>query len=219
MRPAQPRTVFQVFAKAPVPGYAKTRLIPALGPEGSARLQAALVRHALRLCSEAAARVSGSVELWCMPDCTHPVFRDCGTRFAVALHRQQGADLGERMRFALGAGLARAAGAVLLGTDAPTLDAAQLGRAARALTGGCDAVIAPAQDGGYVLIGLTRIDRELFEGVSWGTARVLHQTRERLRHLAYRWLELAPQYDIDRPEDWERLLADAPEWRQRLAAG
>jgi glycosyltransferase A (GT-A) superfamily protein (DUF2064 family) len=80
-------------------------------------------------------------------------------------------------------------------------------------------VIAPAHDGGYVLIGLTRCEAGLFEGISWGTAEVFQQTRLRLQSLAYSWLELPAHHDIDRPEDWARLVAEAPEWEQQLAVG
>jgi glycosyltransferase A (GT-A) superfamily protein (DUF2064 family) len=78
-------------------------------------------------------------------------------------------------------------------------------RAAAALRAGNDAVFAPAEDGGYVLIGLARNEPRLFSGISWGSAQVMAQTRECLRACALRWHELETLWDVDRPEDWQRL--------------
>lgn len=206
-------TRFLVFAKAPVAGWAKTRLIPTLGAEGAARLQAALIEHTLCSCGDAG---RDAVELWCAPDAEHPFFVHVAKRFGATLHQQRGDDLGQRMFEALSSALRYSRAAVLVGTDAPTLTVGDLHSADAVLSAGAEAVLAPAFDGGYVLIGLRRVDRELFRDVEWGTARVLEQTRERLRALGYRWRELSPHHDIDRPEDWTRLIARSPEWAERL---
>ena len=209
--------IFQVFAKAPVPGFAKTRLIPVLGAEGAARLQVALVRHSVELSCAAAHAANGSVELWCAPDAENPLFERCAADFGVRLESQRGGDLGARMCGAFAAGLRRAEAVVLLGSDAPALTPDDLIAAAAALATGRDAVLVPALDGGYVLIGLTRLETGLFEHVQWGTARVLAQTRQRLLRLGYDWEELPVQGDLDTPEDWQRLVAARPEWRRRLS--
>lgn len=201
-----------VFAKAPVAGFAKTRLIPLLGAKGAARLQAELIRHTLRTCSAADA---GPIELWCAPRAEHPFFQQCGREFGASLRRQRSGNLGERMYSALQSALRRSRAAVLLGTDIPGLTSDDLRSAARALGTGADAVIAPAHDGGYVLIGVTRVAPELFVDVEWGTDQVLVQTRQRLRELGYSWEELQTQRDIDRPEDWFDLIAESPEWVER----
>lgn len=205
-----------VFAKAPVPGLAKTRLIPALGAEGAARLQGVLIERTLQCCTEIAPH---GVELWCAPAATHPFFAGCARRYGVRLQEQRGKDLGARMFAALQQTLRRGDAAVLLGTDAPTIGLDDLRGAAAALRAGVDAVLAPAFDGGYVLIGLNRLDPALFRGVDWGGPRVLQQTRERLRASGFRWRELRGHHDIDRPEDWHRLLRRAPEWADRLREG
>jgi rSAM/selenodomain-associated transferase 1 len=202
-----------VFAKAPVPGFAKTRLIPLLGKQGAARLQAELIRHTLGTCYAADA---GPVELWCTPDTEHPFFQQCRLEYGVKLHGQCGGELGGRMYSALKSALRRGRTAVLLGTDIPGLTSGDLHGATRALSTGADAVIAPAHDGGYVLIGLTRVRSGLFRGIEWGTDRVLAQTRRRLQEFHYRWQELPTQRDIDRPEDWLGLLAKSPEWARCL---
>jgi rSAM/selenodomain-associated transferase 1 len=190
-----------VFAKAPVPGAVKTRLAALLGPEGAAGLQSGLVRHALSAATHS--RV-GPVELWCSPDETHPFFERCAREFGVTLERQRGEDLGQRMRHAFASSHARDYALILIGADCPALDAAALQSAAAALRGH-DAVIAPAEDGGYVLVGLSRPVPELFETIAWGESAVMAQTRLRLSQSGASWMELPTLWDIDRPEDYARL--------------
>jgi rSAM/selenodomain-associated transferase 1 len=190
-----------VFARAPVAGEAKTRLIALLGPEGAARLHGDLVRHALAV---AAASTVGPVELWCAPDALHPFFDRCSREFGATLHVQQGADLGERMSAAFAAAMGENAALVVIGADCPALTPEALRGAARALDDH-DAVVAPAEDGGYVLLGLARPQPAIFRGIAWGGAMVMAETRRRLEAAGARWLELETLWDIDRPEDYRRL--------------
>jgi len=95
--------------------------------------------------------------------------------------------------------------AVLIGSDCPALGLADLRAAARSLRAGADAVLAPAEDGGYALIGLRSVSRRLFDGIDWGGPEVLAQTRRRLARLRWRWQELRTVWDVDRPEDVARL--------------
>jgi len=186
-----------VFARAPVPGRAKTRLAPRLGAWRAARLQARMTLAALRT---ARAARCGPVELH--GSTRHAFFESLGeTRGTFRL--QRGADLGERMRRAFHAALRRYCGVILIGSDSPALRAADLRRAARWLRGGCDAVLAPAEDGGYALIGLRRPMPRLFEGIAWGGAEVYAATLERLGEA--RWRALRTVWDVDRPEDLARL--------------
>jgi glycosyltransferase A (GT-A) superfamily protein (DUF2064 family) len=97
-------------------------------------------------------------------------------------------------------------GAVLVGSDSAALTARHLKLALRALDTH-DAVFAPAEDGGYVLIGLARVDARLFADVAWGTEKVMDETRTRLSQLGWRWHELETLWDIDRPADYARLIA------------
>jgi rSAM/selenodomain-associated transferase 1 len=181
-----------VFAKAPVPGKAKTRLVPALGAWGAARLHERLTRHAVRT---ALAAGCGRVEIHGTR--RHSFFDSLGLSFRV----QRGRDLGERMHHALG----RNPGAILIGTDCPALTAADLRRAARLLCGGYEAVLAPAEDGGYALIALRRVAPEIFRNIAWGTSSVYEETVKRLA--GYRWRALRTVWDVDRPEDLPRLRA------------
>lgn len=196
-----------VLAKAPVAGYAKTRLVPRLGAEGAARLQAALVERAVRTACDARL---GPVTLWCAPDPGHPAFAALAGRRGLALEAQRGADLGARMAQAVAA-QAGAGGVLVIGTDCPALTVRHLWLAAEALAGGDDAVLLPAEDGGYVLIGLRAPRPEVFEGIAWGSARVLAETRARLGGLGLRWSEPCTLWDVDRPEDIDRLAREVPD--------
>ena len=193
-----------VFAKAPVPGAVKTRLAALLGAEGAAALHAGLVRRALA----AAVRSGvGAVELWCAPDERHAFFAECAREFGVALRRQVGADLGARMEHAANDTLAAGCASLIIGTDCPALEAAALREAALEL-GRHDAVLKPAEDGGYVLIGLSRAIPGVFESIEWGGASVAAETRARLARSGASWKELAASWDIDRPEDYTRAQAE-----------
>lgn len=190
-----------VFAKAPVPGAVKTRLAMLLGADGAASLHAGLVRHALA--TAVAARV-GPVELWCAPDESHAFFAACAAQFGARLRRQVGDDLGARMRHAFETVLAEGSSLVLIGSDCPAITPALLRAAAAALQEG-PVAIAPAEDGGYVLIALSRPCPQLFEGVQWGSAAVMAQSRARLAQARLAWRELPVLWDVDRPEDYARL--------------
>lgn len=203
-----PETAILVFARAPIPGTVKTRLIPALGATGAARLHELLVRNALAAVVDAAV---APVEIWCNPTTAHPVFQDVHRSLGVRLRTQQGRDLGERMAFAISESLKSAETALLIGTDCPALSPDDLRAAHSALRSGYDAVIGPAEDGGYVLIGLRRPAPELFSGIEWGGAEVLGQTRERMTLLHLRWLELPVRWDVDRPADLVRLAQARPD--------
>ncbi len=194
-------TCIMVFARAPVAGQCKTRLIPALGAQGAAELHEKLVRRALAAACEA---LPAAVELWCTPDGTHPFFAACARDYPIALQRQGAGDLGARMQRAFDQALRSHARAVIIGADSPALDAAYLRDAAAALDQ-APAVFGPAEDGGYVLVGLKHATPVLFEGIEWGGPRVMAQTRERLARLGMQAIELATLWDLDRPEDLARL--------------
>ena len=181
-----------VFAKAPVPGDAKTRLVPLLGEWGAARLHARLTRQAVET---ALAARCGRVELHGTR--RHSLFE----RLKVPFQLQRGRDLGERMYRAL----LRNPGAILIGTDCPELTVADLRRADRWLRAGYDAVLAPAEDGGYALIALRRVSADIFRNMPWGSASVFDETVKRLR--PYRWRALRTVWDVDRPEDVARFRA------------
>jgi rSAM/selenodomain-associated transferase 1 len=195
-----------VFARAPQPGRAKTRLVPCLGEWGAASLHRRLVRRTLRV---AQAARCGPVELHGAPRARHGFFLRCARDFGAGLYAQRGGDLGQRMFNAIAAGLRRHRAVVLVGTDCPALEVRDLRRAARSLAGGCDAVIAPAEDGGYPLIGLRRASPRVFERIGWGGPDVFARTAEVLDGLGWRWRRLRTLWDVDRPEDLARLAASS----------
>ena len=176
----------------------KTRLVPLLGEKGAASLHAQLVERTLRT---ALAAGLGGVDLYCSPGIKDPFFAKMKKRFGIRLREQGRGNLGERMYRAL----RRNPLAILIGSDCPALRPADLRAAARALQEGFDAVLSPAEDGGYALIGVRQVSRELFTGIEWGSARVLAQTRRRLRRMRWQWKELRTVWDVDRPEDVARL--------------
>lgn len=189
-----------VFARAPVAGAAKTRLIPALGARGAARLHRSLVLRALATARQAAL---GPVILCCAPDTQHRFFRALARRGLRCMAQADG-DLGVRMRRAFEAMLG--APTLLIGSDCPALTPLHLRQAADALSDGRDAVFLPAEDGGYVLIGLAAAaPAALFEAMPWGEEAVMARTRERLRDLGWAWSEPATLWDVDRPADLVRL--------------
>lgn len=203
MSAAEPVCRVVVMAKAPVPGHAKTRLIPILGAAGAAALAARLLDHALA--TACAARI-GPVTLACAPDADHPCFVDCAARHGVDREPQAAGDLGARMLSAIARACATAPAALVIGSDCPALTAADLRVAALRLRAGADVVLAPAEDGGYALIGMTRPHAALFADVAWGSAGVLASTRGHIAALGLRAAELRTVWDVDRPEDCERLL-------------
>ena len=190
--PIRAESVVIVFARAPLAGRVKTRLVPRLGAAGAARLQERLIRAALR-------SAGGSVELHVAG--RHAFFRS----LKVRLRPQRGRDLGERMHHALRGALRRHRSAVLIGADCPALTPADLHRAVRLLQGGSDVVLAPAADGGYALIAARRISAAVFANVEWGSAHVLAQTMRNLERARLRHRLLRTVWDVDRPEDLERL--------------
>jgi rSAM/selenodomain-associated transferase 1 len=206
-----------VFARAPEPGAAKTRLIPLLGAERAATLQQILIDRAV---STALAAGIGPVELWCAPSAQHPLLTNCAERYGIEAASQCDGDLGARMLHAAVTTLAVASRVIIIGSDCPAMSTGDLKRAATALANHHDAVLIPAEDGGYVLIGLKRWDARLFADVAWGTDQVMTATRERLAALNWRWLELPPAWDIDCPADFERLAASGliPDLEQQFGS-
>jgi hypothetical protein len=222
MAPASPeagaecgRVGVAILARAPIPGQAKTRLIPALGAAGAAELQRWLLQRSVAMALVADV---GPVTLWCAGDPRHPDFIHCRAFGSVAVRHQPAGDLGRRMLAALRESPTDAS--LVIGTDCPALTAAHLQQAARALEDH-DAVVLPAEDGGYVLIGTTQAEPALFAGIDWGSERVMAQTRERLRAAGWRWSEPSTLWDVDRPADLVRLAAlcpEAPAFRGTIAA-
>jgi len=206
-----------LFAKAPVPGRVKTRLIPALGAEGAARLAGRLLCHALTQALEADL---GPVEVCASPALEHPdwrpwrpALRQLGPgRPRFAWSDQGEGDLGERLARPARGYLDAGEPVLLMGTDCPALTPHRLREAALALHGHAAALI-PARDGGYVLLGLRAFHPSLFTALPWGSSTVADLTLKRLRELNWRvWVGEALA-DIDVPADLAVLPAEMAEAR------
>jgi hypothetical protein len=196
-----------VMARQPLPGRAKTRLISALGAPGAAQLAQQLLEHALTQAQRAAL---GPITLKVTPDDAPPALHALATRFGATLAGQGDGDLGTRMVRALNHGLAQAPAALVMGTDAPALDAAVLHAAATTLLAH-DSVLVPAFDGGFVLLGVRRpCPSGLFDGLAWSHEQVLRDTLARLRAHGFAPALLDTLHDIDTPDDLQHLPSGWP---------
>lgn len=212
---AHPRARIIVFAREPVPGKVKTRLQPALGRTGALALYRALLA---RLGRRLTAATLAPWELWVSSNQDHEDFITICNKKDINL--QSGADLGARMDHASATVLARDGvdRVLLIGCDCPLLDGDYLGRALVALSQ-ADVVLGPAEDGGYVLIGMKRPQPALFRDVAWGTGRVLAQTRAHIAAAGLTAELLEPLWDVDRPEDLGRLAALDPAMEALVESG
>lgn len=202
-------TSLNILGRAPIPHQAKTRLIPALGPEGAARAQMRLLRHVVRIgqnwCQATPNRL---FRLWCSPDTSHPFFATLTS--PNNLRQQPEGDLAVRLQQVLyheqGETFNRI---LLLGGDTASVTSQLLDQAETALAQH-PAVLAPSEDGGYALLGVTKPTPHLFHDIPWGGDKVAETTRQRLRELGWCWQELAKQWDVDTPKDWQRFTQAFP---------
>jgi uncharacterized protein len=206
---ALPAPILQIFAREPVAGAVKTRLAAAIGAARAAavyrELTAVTLQHARR--ALALGHVA-AVELWCTPSAGTPWFNACAATAAASQHVQSDGDLGVRMRKAIADGLTRAEGVLLIGTDCPLLDATTISAAAVMLATH-DAILGPAEDGGFVLVG-ARV-KISFDGVRMSTAHTAHDTLGVFAQEGLCCGMLPELWDVDEAADLER-------W-QRLRAG
>jgi uncharacterized protein len=187
-----------LFARTPVPGKVKTRLIPLLGAEGAARFQEALLQDTLREVNRLRRPPARYIFL------TGPKPR---SRFATPLfqvHVQRGRSLGRRVENAFDLLFRRHAPVVIIGTDSPLIPASRFMLALREL-GACDAVLGPCADGGYYLIGLGRRAPGVLRGVRWGTRFAFRDTLRNLLRAGLSCSILETGADVDRPRDFARL--------------
>ncbi|MCZ6829395.1 MAG: TIGR04282 family arsenosugar biosynthesis glycosyltransferase [Gammaproteobacteria bacterium] len=190
-------TLLIQFAKSAVPGSVKTRLVPPLTTQQAADLHTSMVVHT---CATLCGAGLGEVQLWLSGEQQQPLLQSCREVGNFSQRQQCRGDLGKKLAHAVQAGLSHSERVIVVGSDAPAIDAAYLHAADRALDT-TDVVLGPAWDGGYVLLGLKRFARHLFMGIEWGTDSVLEDTLQRVEELAWSCSLLAELRDIDRPED------------------
>ena len=146
------------------------------------------------------------LELWLDGDLRHAwVARQRAAASSLTVHQQADGDLGQRMHLALAHACSTGFG-ILVGTDCPGVDAAYLAKAVQALADGADVVLGPVEDGGYVLVGLRRPRAQLFTEMVWSTDKVFQTTCARAQQLQLQTVILPPLWDVDRPEDVDRLI-------------
>ena len=201
---SHPRRALIIFAKAPVPGYAKTRLIPALGEQGAADLHRSLC---LRTIERNISPTEWDTLLWCAPDQRAEFFQDVKKVCDLELFDQPEGDLGHKMFKAFEQVLGQYDQAVIIGTDCPVMEAARVRQAFAALSEEFAAVINPAEDGGYVLLGLKGAQASVFKDIKWGGGDVFLHTRQRMDevNLSYKVLEVL--WDVDDADDFKRYQA------------
>lgn len=209
--PSASQNALVFMAKWPQPGRAKTRLCPPLTPAQAASLACAFLLDTLAM----AACADADLFLAFAPESAASDFRalvgpDVGLIPAEAPHL--GIALREGQRAALAMGYRRVA---LVGSDLPHLPAYRYAEAFAALAG-ADAVLGPSGDGGYYLLATERETPELFAHITWSTATVYRQTRDRAAAAGLRVAEIAPCDDVDTADDLPRLF-DA--LRRRPGAG
>ncbi|GGB51264.1 hypothetical protein GCM10011502_25470 [Oceanisphaera marina] len=194
-----------IFAKAPVAGRAKTRLMSVLGAEGAARLARHMLTSTVDACLGAAI---GPVELCMSPSLNHPEWADINLPLALELSHQGEGDLGCRMARAAHRALVDhgAQQVLLVGTDCPQLSPELLRHSARCLSS-LDAVLHPTRDGGYALLGLRQFNPHLFTDMPWSTPQVAALTQTRLAALGWRYQRAEQLQDIDEPQDLLWLTA------------
>jgi rSAM/selenodomain-associated transferase 1 len=185
--------VICIFAKPPVPGAVKTRLATALGPQRAAELARAFLEDTI-----AAVKALP----WAQPILSSPE----PTCSELPVLMQGEGDLGARIERVLRNALQLASLAIAIGADAPALPARLL-EAARDALGRADAVIGPADDGGFYLLGLRTCPERLLAGLPWSAPDTFARTTERLRERGLRVEVLERWFDVDRPEDLDRLRA------------
>jgi len=191
-----------VFTKSPRPGQVKTRLAPALGMQAAADVHAAMTHRTLSL---AKSLRDITTRVWIAEDSEHVFADKIRQRYAFTCFDQNGTDLGERMYQALAMSGRQFSYTVLIGCDCPQLNSEIIHAAFVCLESGQDAVLGPASDGGYYLIGMREISGTVFTGLQWGGSSVAEMTREKFRSLGISWQELPVLSDVDRPEDLSLL--------------
>lgn len=226
--PSKHSNALAIFARQPIPGRTKTRLIPLLGRGGAADFQAALIQDAtrkVRTFTARSARVTSYLFLAELPRPPRSLTSKVRASPELTILPQQGRELGKRLDSAFHALLNQHSSAVIIGTDSPLLAPRTL-RVAFGELETCDVVFGPCPDGGYYLVGL-RADgfraalgrRSIFARVRWGTAFAFRDT---LRNVLDRDLScsiLTPVGDVDRPQDLLRLRRELARhaWARRLA--
>ncbi len=198
------KTRIIIIAKAPLPGLAKTRLIPALGEQAAADLAARMLQYCV---AQALSAKLGVVELCVSPSLEHAIWQELNLPAGLHWSLQSEGDLGARLRAALARVDFEREQVLLIGSDCPELNVEHLTQAASALQQH-ELVMLPVSDGGYALLGMRCYHPSVFEGIRWSSDKVAEQTRCAVQRLGATLFELETLHDIDIPKD----LVNLPSW-------
>ena len=193
-----------VFAKAPQPGFAKTRLIPALGAERAAGLARQMLFNTLH---EALAANIGPVELCVTPEFNQAAWQGIQLPSGIEISDQGEGDLGVRLARASEHALENSGAVLLIGTDCVELSSVLLREAAQALHE-YEAIIHCTADGGYALLGIKRFEPFLFSDMPWSTDAVAGTTLARIRQIGWSVHVGETLHDVDEPEDLKYVPAE-----------
>jgi len=193
--------ILQIFAKAPIPGDVKTRLLADIGSELACEVYQSLLLNTVKNTRSE----EWDTELWCSPDTQHPFFQSLAGGYPLSLKTQSNDDLGERMLFALKAGVENGGNVVLIGSDCPVISAKYIEQAFTVLETN-DVVFGPVEDGGYVLIGCSNMHINMFNDVEWSNEKTLAQNIKAVGRCGLNYGLLEPLWDLDDIHDLERML-------------
>ncbi|PCJ42244.1 MAG: hypothetical protein COA71_06555 [SAR86 cluster bacterium] len=189
-----------MFARTPVLGQVKTRLIPALGEQGALDMHLQLMHRQIEVLNKS---TQCCAQLWVDQSVEHPALK----KFNGEVKLQKGENLGDKMCHTAQKVLQQFSRVLIIGSDCPGIDDAYLEQALQALDKNTiDVVVGPAIDGGYVLIAMKQPQREIFQDIDWGSELVLQQTVDKLQTCGLRFFLLPALNDIDTVEDLKSLL-------------
>lgn len=205
--------ILKLFARAPRPGEAKTRLAQSLGVEKTAQVAAGLIRTSTELAVE---HWPGTVRLEVWPDTDHEVFSQLAQDLGISISLQAPGNLGAKMLGALHDGLAEGCATAVMGCDAPQCPPGQLVKAFEALQGGSN-VFGPAEDGGFWLLGLCHVAPGLFEGIDWDAPETGALTLASADRISVKFgVTLETLFDIDTIDEYSRLEREYPDLIGRI---
>ncbi|MBV1883727.1 MAG: TIGR04282 family arsenosugar biosynthesis glycosyltransferase [Pseudomonadales bacterium] len=219
VNPNKSGTVILLFSKAPIPGEVKTRLIPKVGADGAAKIHQLLLEKVLQTVLKV---TDATVQLWVANDTQHDFIVQLKNNKKVEVFPQKGRDLGERMKFAVGQAYCQYSRIILIGGDCLSVSSDYIQQSINLLTAGdadvvdvdvakVDMVLGPAEDGGYVTMGLSTekplpLLDTLFVDIEWGGEKVLSQTLCQASAMNLNVKLLDSRWDVDRWEDVERAV-------------
>ncbi|MFV2059820.1 MAG: TIGR04282 family arsenosugar biosynthesis glycosyltransferase [Gammaproteobacteria bacterium] len=191
-----------IFTKNPEPGKTKTRLIPAIGETGAFEAHVKLLKHTVTITSEIK-----NIDFILYTTTTHSneIIVNLAKEHNLTIEIQKGNNLGDRMYQASDENLSTYSHCIIIGVDCPELTADYLLNARKALSSGYDAVIGPAHDGGYVLIGFNKSVKTIFTNIAWGENTVLKSTLDNFEKLNIKYKKLPTLHDVDTQEDLQYL--------------